>query len=59
MMARMGRILNCERLVLGVLADERGDDPGALEERRWGIDDRVSSGWNWDLERTPEVNRRV
>lgn len=39
--------------------DGRGDDPGALEERRWGLEDRLGSEENRGLDRTPEANRRV
>lgn len=44
MIARMGRILNCERSLWGAeVGRGGGEDLGALlEDRRWGIEDRKS-----------------
>lgn len=62
MIARMGRILNCERSFWGA-EDGRGGgvDLGALlEERRWGIEDRTRwVGVKAGLEKTPDAKRRA
>lgn len=62
MIARMGRILNCDRSLWGA-EDGRGgvEDLGALlEDRRCRIDDRTR--WvrvNAGLEKTPDAKRRA
>lgn len=64
MIARMGRILNCERSLWGAEEDGRGggeEDLGALlDDRRWGIEGRTRLvGVNAGLEKTPDAKRRA
>jgi hypothetical protein len=61
MIARMGRILNCERSLWGAEVDGREEDLGALlDDRRWGIEDRTRLGdGNAGLEKTPDAKRRA
>jgi hypothetical protein len=60
--ARMGRILNCERSLWGA-EDGRGggEDLGALlDDRRWGIEERTRLvEVNAGLEKTPDAKRRA